>query len=212
MFEDLIDKLLKFKSYEELLLFLNPPKLFIVFVLVLFCSTAYPQITQWTSKGPGAGGALFSPSFSPHNSDEIYIACDMSELFHTTNLGLSWSEISFNNITGNNGANVRFTENPQILYCVNFAGDLMTPNKSTDGGVTWNAIASDPTFGGAFSLNADPANSNRLLTSDYTTLFYSSNGGTTFTQKYSNANGCYIAGVFFDGNNIFVCLDNGVLV
>jgi photosystem II stability/assembly factor-like uncharacterized protein len=191
---------------------LKSPKLFFVFVLALLSSATFAQITQWTSKGPGAGGALFSPSFSPHNSNEIYIACDMSELFHTTNLGLSWNEISFNNITGNNGANVRFTENPQILYCINFAGDLMTPNKSTDGGFTWNAIASDPTFGGAFSLNADPANSNRLLTSDYTTLFYSSNGGSTFTQKYSNANGCYIAGVFFDGNNIFVCLDNGVLV
>lgn len=34
-------------------------------------------------------GALFAPSFSPHNANEVYLSCDMSELFHSTNLGES---------------------------------------------------------------------------------------------------------------------------
>ncbi len=191
---------------------LKSPKLLLTLALALQCSFAFSQITNWSSKGPGGGGALFSPSFSPHDPDELYIACDMSELFHSSDFGLSWRTIDFDQMTGNNGANVRFTNNPQILYCINFENDLMTPHKSTDAGNSWNSLSSDPTDGGAYSLNADPGSTVRLLTSDYTTLFFSSNGGSSFAQKYSNANGCYVAGTYFDSNNIFVCLDNGVLV
>jgi len=172
----------------------------------------HSQINTWTSKGNGGGGALFSPSFSPHNSNEIFISCDMSELFHTTNLGVSWNEVDYREMIGNNGAKVQFTNDPMIMYCVNFEGDLRTPFKTTNGGVNWNPLVSDPTFGEAYSLNCDINNSNNILISSYTTLYYSSNGGTSFTQKYNNANGCYVAGAFFDGANIYAGLDNGVLV
>lgn len=181
-------------------------------IFILIITNLNAQILQWTSRGPGGGGALFSPSFSPHNPEEIYIGCDMSELFHSTDLGLSWNETDFREITGNNGAKVQFTNDPDIIYCINFENDLMTPIKSTNGGLNWNALISDPTFGEAYSLNGDINNSNNIIITSYTTLYYSSNGGNTFTQKYTNPNGCYIAGVFFDGNNIYAGLDNGILV
>jgi len=136
----------------------------------------------------------------------------MSELFHTTDLGINWDQTDFREMTGNNGAKVQFTNDPLKMYCVNFENDLMTPFKTTDGGTVWSPLLSDPTFGETYSLHADINNFNNILISDYTQLYYSTNGGNSFTLKYTNASGCYVAGVFFDGSNIYVCLDNGLLV
>jgi len=186
--------------------------LFLAFFIFSNAFTVSSQvINDWTTKGNGGGGALFSPSFSPHNPDEFYIACDMSELFRTTDLGVSWTEVDFKEMIGNNGAIVQFTNNPLINYCVNFEGDLRTPYKTTDGGATWSALASDPTFGEAYSLFCDPNNSNNILVSSYTNLYYSSNGGLSFTSKFSNATGCHIAGALFDGVNIYVGTNSGLL-
>src|ERR1700678_3776097 len=40
---------------------------------------------QFVPRGPGGGGALFAPSFSPFSPGEMYLAWDMSEVFHSTN-------------------------------------------------------------------------------------------------------------------------------
>lgn len=190
----------------------SPKNIILPLLILLSSSNLFSQISQWTSKGAGGGGALFSPAFSPHDPNEIYISCDMSELFRTTDLGNSWKEVDFRDIVGNNGSKVQFTNNPLINYCVNFENDLMTPFKTTNGGVNWSPLTSDPTFGEAFSLNCDINNSNNILISDYTNLYFSSDGGTSFSLKYTNSNGCYVAGVFFDGSNIYAGLDNGILV
>ncbi|MFZ1321186.1 MAG: hypothetical protein WAT71_06480 [Ignavibacteria bacterium] len=174
--------------------------------------TSSQVITNWTSKGIGGGGALFSPSFSPHDPDELYIACDMTELFHTTDLGLTWTETDFKEMIGNNGSAVQFTNDPNIRYCINFENDLRTPYKTTNGGINWDPLISDPTFGETYSLFCDPSNSNNILLSSYTNLYFSNNGGTTFSSKFSNGSGCYIAGVFFDNTNIYVGTNSGLLV
>jgi hypothetical protein len=170
---------------------------------------------EWLSRGPGGGGALFAPSFSPHNPNEIYISCDMSELFRSTNLGQSWSMLSFRQIQGNRGSQVRFTNDPLIVYTLdytNIAGaDLVTPSKSTDGGATWQRMSADPTGGEAYSLYVDPNNANNLIVSNYSNIYFSSNGGTSFQQKFTNAAGCYVAGAFFDGANIFVGTSAGLV-
>jgi hypothetical protein len=168
----------------------------------------------WSSRGPGGGGALFAPSFSPHNSSELYIACDMSEVFHTTNLGASWTQEDFREIQGNRQSQVRFTSNPSIRYAIDNTGDVATPTRSTDGGATWTQLANDPTGSEAYALYVDESSTSRILVSDYSHLYFSSDGGSTFAQKFSTAsgNGCFVAGAFFDGANIYVGTNLGLLV
>ena len=62
---------------------------------ILLTATCFAQPASWSSRGIGGGGALFSPSINPVNSSEYYIACDMSELFHTTNGGQTYSMVNF---------------------------------------------------------------------------------------------------------------------
>ncbi|HKP12435.1 MAG TPA: hypothetical protein VJZ91_10010, partial [Blastocatellia bacterium] len=161
---------------------------------------------QWQPRGPGGGGALFAPVFSPHNANEIYLACDMSEQFRSTNLGASWAVTDFRQIQGNREAQVRFTSDPLVRYALDYTNDLTTPSRSTDGGATWKRLTSDPTGGGAYALFVDDGATNRILVSDYSHVYFSSDGGATFAQKFSTAsgNGCFVAGAFFDGANIYV--------
>lgn len=196
-------------------LFSLSKNLFLLTVIIFFSDLhkiSSQVINNWTSKGNGGGGALFSPSFSPHDPDELYIACDMSELFHTTDLGQTWKETDFKEMTGNNGSAVQFTNDPMIRCCINFENDLRTPYKTSNGGTSWDPLISDPTFGETYSLFCDPSNSNKILLSSYTNLYFSSNGGATFSSKFSNGNGCYIAGAFFDNTNIYVGTNSGLLV
>jgi hypothetical protein len=176
--------------------------------------------SQFSSRGPGGGGALFAPSFSPYHAGEMFLACDMSELFHTTNYGAAWSVVDFRQIQGGRQAIVNFTGNPSVLYAIDLTsidgGDTMTPSQSLDGGNTWQRLPGDPTGGGAFALFADPNSTNRLLVSDYTQIYFSTNGGANFTTNFTNApmsgNGCFVSGAFFDGPNIYAGTSAGLVV
>ncbi|MGA9772962.1 MAG: BACON domain-containing carbohydrate-binding protein [Blastocatellia bacterium] len=170
--------------------------------------------SEWLPRGPGGGGALFAPSFSPHNPNELYISCDMSEVFRSTNLGLSWDMQDFRQIQGNRESQVRFTGNPSISFAIDYTGDLARPSKSTDGGLTWKRLTNDPTSGEAFTLFTDPNSATNLIVSDYSHIYLSTDGGSTFTLKFttSSGNGCFVAGAFFDGNTIYAGTNLGLLV
>ncbi|MGO8701393.1 MAG: hypothetical protein ACLQVY_27220 [Limisphaerales bacterium] len=170
------------------------------------------QPAEWNSRGPGGGGALFAPSFSPFSPGEMYLACDMSEVFHSTNYGQGWSVVDFRQIEGGRQAIVQFTSNPNIRYSIDYSDDSTTPARSVDGGATWQPLANDPTGGGAFALFADPGATNRLIVSDYSNVYFSSDAGNTFNVEFTEANGCYVAGAFFDGAAIFVGTEFGLLV
>jgi photosystem II stability/assembly factor-like uncharacterized protein len=185
-----------------------------VAAFLLVISWLHAQPSQLEPRGIGGGGALFSPSVSPYNGSELYVACDMTQLFHSTDLGESWSVVDFRQLqVGNIYGNVQFTSDPKILYTLDARTEVGMPVRSTDGGTTWKPLATDPTDGGAFSLYADPASTTNILLSDYSTLYYSTDGGATFTPKFTtdSANGCYVAGAFFDGNRIFVGTNQGLI-
>lgn len=177
---------------------------------------AMAAIQEWHARGVGGGGALFSPSINPHNGDEIYVASDMGQVFHTTNEGVNWQTVDFREIQGSHNSKVQFTVNPLIRYSLDYStgGDFVRPTKSTDGGQTWTPLAADPTGGEAFTLVADFNDPNRILVSDYSRLFISTDGGLSFQQRFSTSSGAglHIGGAFFDGNNIYVGTNQGVLV
>src|SRR5712672_923669 len=115
---------------------------------LLLALTAMPASAQlpgaWQSRGVGGGGALFSPSFSPHDPEEVFLACDLGAFFHSTNSGAAWDLVDFHQIQGNREARVQYTSNPSLLFCLDYtslAGDsTVRPSRSLDGGQTWQPL------------------------------------------------------------------------
>ncbi|MBC8047435.1 MAG: T9SS type A sorting domain-containing protein [Fimbriimonadaceae bacterium] len=190
------------------LLYLNKFSILPTLFLLFFISNIIAQPVSWDAKGIGGGGALFSPSISPHNNNEVFVACDMTEVFHTTNAGVNWTTIPFQQLTSVVSSKIQYTSDANILFALNsdFFSETNFPVKSIDGGTTWNELASDPTGGGAYYLFADDANTNRVIVSDYSHIYFSDDGGASFDLIYTNggSGAAHIGGVFWDGTNIYI--------
>jgi photosystem II stability/assembly factor-like uncharacterized protein len=91
---------------------------------------------EWSLVGAGGGGAMFTPTISPHNSDLVFVSCDMTGSYVTENGGESWRMF---NLRGDidfyafdpNESNVVYA-NSNALF------------RSTDFGKTWNVIYPHP--------------------------------------------------------------------
>lgn len=174
----------------------------------------------WNYRGSGGGGALYSPAWgwstTPDPTTELAIASDMSGLYRSTDVGASWSMFNAAEIQGSHYAKVQFTNDPAVRYCLDYTVvgglDLIRPSKSVDGGTTWTPLAADPTDGEAQNLFVDPQNPQRVIVSDYSQLFLSTDGGASFNLRIStgSGNGLHLGGAFFDGNNIYVGTNQGL--
>ena len=191
-------------------------KAFVLFLGTLFSfQTLLSQPLSFVSRGVGGGGAMFSMSINPANDNEYYASCDMGELFHTTDFGQHYSQVDHRQLWGGHNSKVCFTATPGLLYSISYANDMQRPMRSTDNGITWTALAGNPDNSEElFSINADYDNPNRIIISQYGAIYFSGNGGTSFTSIHTAANGSgiVVGGVFFDGNNIYIGTNNGVLV
>ncbi len=188
---------------------------FLTIGLFLFNSALFAQPTTFTSKGIGGGGALFSLSINPANNNEYYVSCDMGELFHTTNFGTSYTQVSFQELIGGHNSKVCFTSTSGLLYSISYANNMVIPMKSTDNGITWTPLVGNPdSTEETFSIDVDYNNSNRVIISYYGSIYFSNNGGTTFTNIHNATTtaGNVLAGTFFDGSNIYIGTNDGVLV
>ncbi len=198
---------------------LNRTPLLGVAILIGLCLRADSATpTQWLSRGAGAGGATFAPAFSPFNPDELYLACDMGELFHTTDLGASWSTVDFRQIQAFHSTEVQFTSSPLVLYVLDYfqpggtGANRQAPSCSLDGGLTWTRFgASKWPYGAAYRVLADPQTTNRLVVGTWSNVYFTADGGSTFAL-ISTAPTNRLAGAFFDGANIFVACSAGLLV
>ena len=167
---------------------------------------------EFASSGISGGGALYSPSFSPRDHRELYMATDMSGVFHSTDLGAQWRTLDFRELEGGVRSQVRFTSEPDVLYAVDHRDDLHVPVVSRDGGATWQGIA-DPTDGDVFNLHVDPQDPNHVMVSDWSSLYVSTDGGASFTSVYSTDadSGCLIGGVVYTPGAIYVASPDGLL-
>lgn len=180
---------------------------------ILIATSQIP--TTWNSVGIGGGGALFNPSINPANTDEFYVACDMSEYFHSTDFGLSYTTSDFNQIqSGSNGV-IRFTNNSNTIWGINDANDVAVPVKTTNGGTTWNTLSGNPDPSEwTYYLFANYDNPNQMIMSYYSQLYITNNGGTSFSliHNANSGSGIVVGGVFFDGTNIYIGTNDGLFV
>lgn len=191
-----------------------------VFAVCLFIQALYSQPAQWISKGVGGGGALFAPSINPAADNEYFAGCDMSELFRSTDFGNSYITMNHLQVQGGHNSTVRFTNIPLLLYTISYEPssltDMIAPVKSTDGGNSWSVLPGNPLPGEeVYSINADYYNPTRIIISYYGSIYFSSSGGSSFTNIHNAVNsgsGVLVGGVFFDNNNIFIGTNDGLII
>lgn len=185
-----------------------------VIVLVICCAVAVQAQPQyWTARGMGGGGALYAPAIGP--GGVMFVSSDMTGVYKSSDFGAAWTTIPYQQLQGGGTVTgVRFTSAASTLYAISTANNLRRPMKSLDGGSTWTVLASDPTNGDAYSLYASPASTAVLVLSSYTTVYFSGNGGQSFSQVTSTSasTGVHIAGVAFDGTTITIATSVGVMV
>ena len=172
-----------------------------------------PPTTSWQSRGIGGGGAFFVPEISPVD-DQIYMATDMGSVFRSADFGAKWSTLDFRKIAGGSASQVRFTSDPNILYAIAPVNEIQVPFISQDGGATFTQLT-DTSATELYYIEVDPNRSDRLLVSTYNSLLFSSDSGATFHQVYTAADsgaGLVLAGAFWDGTNIYVGTNDGLLL
>jgi hypothetical protein len=189
------------------------PLLFLFLSCIFFASNAQPA--NWQTRGPGGGGSLFYPSINPANDNEFYIACDMSQLFHSTDFGNSYTQVPFTQLQVSNISTYEFTSSSNIAYCIANDGNINYGVTTNDGGATWNVLPGNPLNGeDVYALKADYSNPNRIILGYYGAIYISNNAGVNFTLVKNAANagaGITLAGVFFDGNTIYIGTNEGIL-
>ncbi|MCQ2607602.1 MAG: hypothetical protein MJ197_02795 [Bacteroidales bacterium] len=90
----------------------------------------------------------------PHNSNIIYCGSRSNGLFKSTDAGLTWNKVSFPVTTTSNGVGINFVQFDESSTVSGgatqkiYVGTAQTGSSiyvSTDGGISWSAIAGQPT-------------------------------------------------------------------
>lgn len=161
---------------------------------------------NFVSRGPGGGGAFFGPAINPYNPDDVWVGSDMSDLFHSMDFGRTWDTVDFRTLQGGNQMPcMAWTSDPKVRYALN-GGTIV---RSYDSGATWS---NTPAAFYSYVLFADPTTTNRVIASNYSTLYISTDSASSFSPRWTNSNGLLIGGAFFDGTKIYVGTQDGLLV
>jgi hypothetical protein len=95
----------------------------------------------WRVLGPGGGGAQFYPAVSPHDTNLVLVACDITGAYISKDGGKSWRMFNLR-------SPIRYFVfdpiDPQVIYAG--AESLW---RSADGGNTWNLVFPPPRLGHA---------------------------------------------------------------
>ncbi len=107
-----------------------------LWLLALLLAPA-PRQDAWKVLGPGGGGAMFLPTISPHDPNQVVLRCDMTGGYITHDGGLSWRMYNLR------GTIQFFAFDPasaRTIYAASGGGLY----RSTDSGATWELVFPAP--------------------------------------------------------------------
>ena len=99
-------------------------------------NSSAPRLDAWRVVGPGGGGAQFYPAISPHDTNLVLVACDMTGAYISENGGESWRLFDLR-------SPVRFFAFDPLDSEVIYAGAQVLW-RSTDRGHTWDLVYPPP--------------------------------------------------------------------
>jgi len=92
-----------------------------------------------TNLGAGGGSAMFAPAISPHDPMVMFVACDLTGLYRSTDGGDNWALLNSRDVSGSSRFSVAFDPNtPGHIVAVHRQQGL---KESYDNGVTWAAFS-----------------------------------------------------------------------
>ena len=169
-------------------------------------SSRIASTANWTYAGNdsvpvngGGDGRINHVRFYPGNNNIIYACAPTGGLWKSTNGGASWT-CNTDQLTELGTSDLAIDpSHPNIMYLA--TGDCDGPGadfhsistigilKSTDGGNSWNATGlsytqanTGPGYGTVSNLAINPNNTNVINAATSNGMYYSSNGGNTWTQ------------------------------
>lgn len=189
-----------------------------VILLVIVALQGIAQPPSFLPKGIGGGGALFFPRINPGNDNDYYVACDMSQMFHSSDYGVSYSQLPFTSLQSLNISTYEYTNNALVAYSNFNDGNQGYPVKTTDGGTTWTKLPGFNTadVSGNYGIYSMKANYNKplqLLMAYYGKIVFSNDGGTTFSTVATATSmgvGLIMGGALFTGDSIYVGTNQGI--
>jgi hypothetical protein len=121
---------------------------------------------DWTTRGPGGGGNIFSIGISPANPNIVLAGSDVGGMFRSANGGQTWQMV--NNVLVVPARHGAYTIGVYPWEYSPFVFDPMTAStvylgtlKSTDAGLTWTEKVPAP-YLAASIFAVDPANSQKV--------------------------------------------------
>lgn len=181
--------------------------------ILCFAALAIASVPdRFASRGPGGGGALFSPSFSPDGS-RLWVGCDMSGLYASPDAGRSWSLLPHGQVQGGRSSSV--SSSGSALFTINSEGEAPRVARSLDGGSTWSDVPNDPTEGGAYGFSVHPSDPRRILVTGWSSLHATRDGGATWKTLQGEPDadaGVLLGGVFWDGADVYLATNGGLFV
>ena len=146
--------------------------------------------TTWTERGPGNyGGRVTSLVYDPNNKDIFYAGTAGGGVFKSTNRGDSW-QVMTDDLPSLVITQVAMSAaNSNVIYAG--TGDPFASSrgssgifKSYDAGNTWSMLTNtqNSNFSQITKIVVNPANENNLVVATTKGVFYSTNGGTSFSS------------------------------
>lgn len=124
--------------------------------------------SKWVSVGPGGGGHQRLPVISPHDPSLMFVGCDMSGFYRSTDAGRTWRmDVDVHSITS---PAIFHPTNPNIVYVFDLFGGELKHGwrflRSDDKGQTWKVLRSE--LGGydvnmGMDLALDPEQANYMV-------------------------------------------------